>query len=64
MTLNHSYVKELEHLILDILLPVYEKYEISRGSKNPLAGINSHILSQIKSKKQICSLLRPYEKST
>lgn len=62
MTLNYSYLRELEHLVLDTLLPVYEKYEISRGSKNPLKDINPELLKQIKAKKQVCALLRTYEK--
>lgn len=58
MTLNYSYTSELENLILHTLLPVYEKYEISRGSKNPLAGINDRLLQQIKAKRQIPALLK------
>lgn len=64
MTLNHSYLSELEYLILNTLLPVYEKYEVSRGSKNPLANINPILLRQIKAKKQVPMLLKTYEKST
>ena len=64
MTLNHSYLRELEHLVIDILLPVYEKYERGRGSTNPLADINPELLRQIKAKKQIPALLRSPEKST
>ncbi len=64
MTLNHSYLRELEHLVIDTLLPVYEKYEISRGSKNPFVDINPDLLRQIKAKKQVPALLRSPEKST
>lgn len=64
MTLNHSYLRELEHLVIDTLLPVYEKYERSRGSVNPLADINPELLRQIKAKKQIPMLFKSLEKST
>lgn len=64
MTLNHSYLRELEHLVIDTLLPVYEKYEKARGSVNPLADINPELLRQMKAKKQIPALLRSPEKST
>lgn len=64
MTLNHSYLRELEHLVIDTLLPVYEKYERSRGSVNPLADINPELLRQIKAKKQIPVLFKSLEKST
>ena len=58
MNTSHTYVKELELLILDTLLPAYEKYEKSLGNKEPLKGINSSLLAQIKSKKKLPSLLR------
>ena len=61
MSLSHRYVKELELLILDQLLPVYEKYQISQGNKNYLQGINPDLIKQIKSKKRLPALLRPYE---
>ena len=58
MQFSHTYVKELELLILDKLLPAYEKYEKLRGSLDPLKGINEGLLSQIKSKKKLPALLR------
>lgn len=64
MTLNHSYLRELEHLVIHTLLPVYEKYERGRGSKNPLADINPELLRQIKAKKQVPVLFKSLEKST
>jgi len=62
MQLSHTYVKELELLILDTLLPAYEKYQNSIGNKEPLKGINPEILAQVKSKKKLPALLR--KKST
>lgn len=64
MTLNHSYLNELEHLVIDTLLPVYEKYQKSKGVIDPLKDINPQLLREIKAKKQVCALLRTYEKST
>jgi len=58
MTFSHSYVKELELLILETLLPVYEKHQIAKGVLNPLKDINSDLLVQIKSKKKLPALLR------
>lgn len=58
MTFSHSYVKELELLILDVLLPVYEKHQLNAGIHEPLKAINPELLSQIKSKKRLPALLR------
>ena len=60
MTISHSYIKELELLILDTLLPIYEKDQIAKGVLDPLNGIHSELLAQIKSKKKLPSLLRAY----
>lgn len=58
--MSHSYVKELELLVLDTLLPAYEKLQRDKGVKNPLKEINPHLLAQIRSKKQLPALLRAY----
>lgn len=52
------YVKELELLILETLLPVYKKYKISTGSNNPYEGINIDVLNKIKNKKELPALLK------
>ena len=62
MNSSHTYVKELELLILDQLLPVYEKYQKAAGATNPLQGINPELIKQIKTKKQLPALLRAREK--
>lgn len=62
MTITHSYTKELENLILDVLLPIFEKYQKSKGVLTPLKDINQNLLKQIKEKKKLPSLLRPVEK--
>jgi len=62
MNSSHTYVKELELLILDKLLPVYEKYHRAKGAQNPFHGISQDLLKQIKEKKQLPALLRAREK--
>jgi hypothetical protein len=62
MTLNFSYVKELETLIVDTLLPVYANYQTRMGIKDRYDGINPELLKLIKAKKQLPALLRPKEK--
>lgn len=61
MSQGFMYTKQLELLILDTLLPVYEKYQKSRGVlHNPLKGINPSLLEQIRSKRTLPALLRAY----
>lgn len=62
--LQHSYVTELELLILDRLLPVYLKYNEERNVLNPLQGINKKLLDQIKANKNLPALLRAKEKQS
>ena len=62
MSLNFSYVNELEFLIIDTLLPVYANYQARMGSKDRYAGINPEILKLIKAKKKLPALLLPKEK--
>lgn len=62
MNFSHTYVKELELLILETLLPTYEKYQKSIGINNPLTDINPDLLKQIKPKKKLPALLRAKEK--
>lgn len=59
--LQHSYVTELELLILDVLLPVYEKYYLAKGISNPLKDISPRILDQIVKTKKLPALLKPKE---
>lgn len=59
-----SYVQELEHLILETLLPVYTNYQARMGATDRYAGINPKLIEQIKRKKQIPALLKPKEISS
>ena len=60
--LQHSYVTELELLILDVLLPVYNKYNKSKGILNGLSAINPRLLRQIAKTQKLPALLRAKEK--
>lgn len=61
MTFKHSYVRELETLIIDTLLPVYANYQARMGVPDRYAGINPELLKLIKAKKQIPALFKPKE---
>ena len=60
----YSYTAELEHLILDTLLPVYEKALRAKGVIDPLKSIDDRLLRQIKKKKVLPALFRAKEKRT
>lgn len=59
-----TYVEELEELIIDKLLPTYEKYWRTKGIPNPLQGINEELLKKMKVAKRLPALLRPWENET
>lgn len=61
MSLQFSYVKELETLIVDTLLPVYANYQTRMGVTDRYQGINPELIKLIKTKKKLCALLRPKE---
>lgn len=63
MSFNHSYVTELETLILDTLLPVYANYQARQGSSDRYQGINKELIAKIKKKKPVAALLKPKEYS-
>ena len=54
---THTYTRELEHLILDTLLPVYYKY-CSEHNFVP-QEIHPELLKQIKTKQTLPKLLQP-----
>lgn len=61
MQFSASYVSQLEYLILNTLLPVYEKYQKSHGIYNPLKDINPELLNKVKAKKPVAALLKAQE---
>jgi F0F1-type ATP synthase alpha subunit len=56
-----NYTAELEYLILNTLLPVYEKYHKQNKLKMLDSDINPELLKQIKRKKVLPALLKPKE---
>lgn len=57
-----TYTRELEVLILEVLLPTYYKYHSDKGTKPSKLDINPELLKQIKTKTILPALLRPKEK--
>lgn len=56
-----TYTRELEVLILETLLPVYNRYYREKGIKKPNLDIHPELLKQIKIKAILPALLRPKE---
>jgi hypothetical protein len=54
---SYVYIKQLESLILDTLLPVYEKYHIQQSIPNTLDMQSIEILKQVQVKKKLPVLL-------
>lgn len=61
MSNSYTYTAELEHLIVNTLLPVYEKYCKENDVKDAFKNIDPKLLQQIKRKKLLAALLRPKE---
>jgi hypothetical protein len=59
-----TYTRELELLILDVLLPTYHRYYREKGIKPANLEINPELLKQIKTKTILPALLRPKEKQS
>lgn len=61
MSNSVSYTWELEQLILNTLLPAYEKYCSEHNIKDMYKGVDPSLIKQIKRKKVVAALLRPKE---
>ena len=59
-----TYTRELEVLILEVLLPTYYRYYREKGIKPTNLEINPELLKQIKTKTILPALLRPKEKQS
>lgn len=59
MTLNQSYTRELEFLIVDVLLPVYDRYYREQGKLPEYTKINADLLRQVVKRKQTPKLFQP-----
>lgn len=64
MSFNHSYTKELEHLIVHTLLPVYANYNKRMGIADRYAGIHPDLLALLKKDTQLPALFKPKENYT
>lgn len=58
--MSHTYTKELESLILDILLPSFIREQQSKGNPYPTKLINNSLLTQIRKQRKLPALLRAY----
>lgn len=56
---THNRVLELETLILDTLLPIYEKYYKDKGVYPPPNKSLNELIESIKSRHKLPALLRP-----
>lgn len=59
MSTQPKYTAELEALILDVLLPVYEQHCRQRGIASLKSEINPELLKQLRKKKTLPRLLMP-----
>jgi hypothetical protein len=59
MSTQPKYTAELEALILDVLLPVYEQHCRARGIGMLKTEINPELLKQLRKKKTLPRLLMP-----
>jgi hypothetical protein len=59
MSTQPNYTAELEALILDVLLPVYEQHCRARGIGTLRTEINPELLKQLRKKKVLPRLLMP-----
>ncbi len=59
MSTQPNYTAQLETLILDVLLPVYEQHCRARGIPSLKSEINPELLKQLRKKKTLPRLLMP-----
>jgi len=57
-----SYIAELEYLITDILVPVYDKYHAERGTLPDYSQTHRQLLKRVCRRKALPALLKPKEK--
>lgn len=59
---THNYVAQLELLILDELLPIYERWHKERDLQVSYKNVHPDLLREIKRKKTVPKLFQPPEK--
>lgn len=62
MSNSNSYVVELEQLIANKLLPIYEAYCKQNNLPDNFLLLDPKLIQQVKHKKKVAALLRPPEK--
>lgn len=55
---THSYTRELEHLIQNTLLPVYDKYYRDKGVLPPYSQFPRGLLNEVRKPPVICALFK------
>ena len=63
MSTQPNYTAELETLILDVLLPVYEQHCRERGIPSLRSEINPELIKQLRKKKTVPRLFMPKPKN-
>lgn len=61
---DRTYVKQLEDLICDVLIPVYMQHHRELGNAHPGAEILKKMIKMQKSRREVPALLKRPEKST
>lgn len=59
MPINFSYTRELENLITEYLLPVYDRYYREQGVLPPYANFPKGILKDVTKPRRVCALCLP-----
>lgn len=59
---THSYVAELERLVLDELLPVYERWHREHNLEVSYRRVHPDLLREIRRKKTLPKLFQPPQK--
>lgn len=59
MPLNRSYTAELEFIIKDVLLPVFDKYYREKGIVPEYTRMNPEVLKQLHAVKKVPALFLP-----
>jgi hypothetical protein len=57
---THTYVAELERLILDELLPIYKRWHQEQGLDISYQNVHPDLMQQIKRAKTLPKLMQPW----
>lgn len=59
LNFTHTYVAELERLILDELLPIYKRWHQEQNLEISYANVHPDLLREIQRKKPVPKLFQP-----